>query len=67
LAFLAINNVFYISTSKKDPEESNLEKEGPGNVLPIPLSNDQETPCSERHKHKGRGEVVHHPTRKLFP
>jgi len=30
--------------------------------FPLFLSNDQETPCPERHKHNERSEVVYHLT-----
>jgi hypothetical protein len=33
---------------------------------PVFLSNDQETPWSERHEHEGRSKVVHDLTEKLF-
>jgi len=33
---------------------------------PLFLSNDQETPCPQRHENDWRSEVVHHLTVKLF-
>jgi hypothetical protein len=54
-----------------DPEEKsrgiNSEERGDQGMGPLFLSNDQETPCPERHKHDRRSEVVHHRTGKLFP
>jgi len=34
---------------------------------PLFLSNDQETPCPEKHEHDRRSEVAHHVIGKLFP
>jgi hypothetical protein len=63
-----INNVFY-----KPPEEK-IKSSQIGRVrgarewvLLLLLSNDQEIPCPERHKHSWRSEMVHHLTAKLFP
>jgi hypothetical protein len=49
---------------RKSPEESNLENKGTRKCAPLFLSNNLETPCSEKY---GKGEVVHHLTGKLFP
>jgi hypothetical protein len=45
---------------KKNAKESNLKNKGAREWVPLFLSNDQETPCSERHEHN----LV---TGKLFP
>jgi hypothetical protein len=51
----------------KNPEESNPENKGATQCVSLFLSNDQETPCPERHEHDWRSEVVCHLTGKLFP
>jgi hypothetical protein len=50
---------------KKSKGVRSGEQVAPGTEPPI-LSNDQETPCPERHEHKGRSKVVHVQTGKLF-
>jgi hypothetical protein len=51
---------------KKNPKELSLENEGARELVPLFVSNDQESTSPERHQHSGRNEVVHHLTRKLF-
>jgi len=55
-----------------DPQEKKSRKVKCGERearewVPLFLSNDQETPCPERHKHDGKSEVVHRLTGKLCP
>jgi hypothetical protein len=50
----------------KNPEQSDLEIEGTRVQIPLFLSNDQETPCPEKHEHEGRSEVMHHLSGKMY-
>jgi hypothetical protein len=58
--------VSFTNPWEENPEESDLENEGPENGSPF-LSNDQQTPCSERHKHEETSTVVHYLIGELFP
>jgi hypothetical protein len=60
------NNVFY-KPPKENIQRRQSEEYGAKKWVPLFLSNDQETPCPERHEHNRRSEVVHHLTVKLFP
>jgi hypothetical protein len=61
-----INNVFYkLPPPQKNTKETYLENERAREWVPLFLSNNQETPCPERHKHNGRSEVMHYLTGRL--
>jgi len=70
-ALFKIHSVFsrclFHSSGRNNTEQSDMEKEGPGNAPPpaIFFSSHQETSCPESRERDGRSEVVYHLTGKL--
>jgi hypothetical protein len=58
-----MNNIFYNLSGRRKQRSWGGGQE----KVPHFVSDDQETPCPQRQKNEGTGEMVHHLTGKLFP